>query len=462
MNNHSEGGLPIAAKFPLILAVMLLLAACNTTAKMSVPKADEPVERGTLQSIDSVATFALDRVVSGIERRAQIFAFPASAPTSGTLCNHRMSGDENVTYGSGKRYLGNWSSLFGEIFHDEMEQKGYQIEGDPKAIFSEARDVNQAEYLVGGRLNKMSGNFCHAHHWWDGRPLDKFSGEIYVEVTWSVLNTLTKEVVLTKTFNGYAKIKNPVRDGIALTFEQAFTDTVDKLATTPGMIALATRKNAELGNQLVPLPGAKSLGSNTDGIEVQFGPRLPSFQPEIAKRNVVTVRIGRGHGSGFFVGRDGYALTNAHVVGKAGRVQLLLNDGSEVPAAVVKTNKKRDVALLKADIKRETAFAVDLQFPAVAGTVYAIGSPTLERMSSTITKGIVSAKRTLRDGGPVYIQSDVAISPGNSGGPLLDDKGTVVGISVATLRDPKAQAVNFFIPIEDALQALGMSLAPGA
>jgi S1-C subfamily serine protease len=82
-------------------------------------------------------------------------------------------------------------------------------------------------------------------------------------------------------------------------------------------------------------------------------------------------------------------------------------------------------------------------------------------MSSTITKGIVSEKPTLRDGGPVYIQLDVAISPGNNRGPLLDDKETVIGISVATLRYPKAQAVNFFMPIEVALQAISIRLAPG-
>jgi serine protease Do len=445
----------------VIGAASLLLTACNTTAAMHVPKAKVQTDRADLRSTESVATFALDRVVNGIERRAQIFAFPASAPTSGTLCNYRMSGDENVSYANGKRYLGNWSSLFGEIFHDEISQKGYRIEGDPKAVFSQARDVSQSEYLVGGRLNSMKGNFCQEHHWWDARPLDKFSGELYVEVTWSVLDTLTKKVVMTKTFNGYAKTQNPVREGISRTFEQAFADTVDKLATDPEMVALASRKESSIG-QRAPQPNTKSGSASVPLVAIQPGPRSSSFAAASAARNVVTVRLGRGHGSGFFIGRDGYVLTNAHVVGNAGRVQLVMSNGAETPARVVRVDSERDVALLKADIKRTSALAINSRFPDVAETVYAIGSPTKEGMSSTVTKGIVSARRVLRKDGQEFIQSDASISPGNSGGPLLNDKGAVIGIAVATLNNPSARNINFFIPIADALKSVSVKLAAGA
>jgi S1-C subfamily serine protease len=71
---------------------------------------------------------------------------------------------------------------------------------------------------------------------------------------------------------------------------------------------------------------------------------------------------------------------------------------------------------------------------------------------STATKSIVSAKRVLRQGGPLLIQSDAAISPGNSGGALLNDKGAVIGIAVSELRDPSVRSINFFIPIADAME----------
>ncbi len=77
----------------------------------------------------------------------------------------------------------------------------------------------------------------------------------------------------------------------------------------------------------------------------------------------MTVRIGRGHGPGFFVGRDGYALTNRHVVGSPRRVQLIMSDGSERPARVLDTDKKQDVVLLKAEINWPTRLAIEPTFP---------------------------------------------------------------------------------------------------
>ena len=306
----------------------------------------------------------------------------------------------------------------------------------------------------------MKGNFCQEHTFWNKRPTDLFSGELYVEVEWSVLDTLSKEVVLTKTFNGYSKIPKPRRDGITRTFEQAFADTVEKLATDPQMVALAgsrdsniSQNDAQAGDDI----SAKPAGV----IRIASGPRARSFASANVRQNVVTVRIGRCHGSGFFVGRDGYVLTNSHVVGSARRVQLIMSDGSERPARVLNTDKQRDVALLKAEINRPTALAIDPGFPKVAETVYAIGSPALEGMSSTVTKGIVSAKRVLRKGGPTLIKSDAAISPGNSGGPLLNDKGAVIGIAVSKLRDPSARSINFFIPIAGAMESVGVKLAAG-
>ena len=100
---------------------------------------------------------------------------------------------------------------------------------------------------------------------------------------------------------------------------------------------------------------------------------------------------------------------------------------------------------LKLTSNGPTSLAIEPGFPKVAETVYAIGSPAREGISSTVTKGIVSAKRVLRQGGPVLIQSDAAISPGNSGGPLLNDKGAVIGIGVSKLRDPSARSINLFI-----------------
>ncbi len=73
----------------------------------------------------------------------------------------------------------------------------------------------------------------------------------------------------------------------------------------------------------------------------------------------------------------------------------------------------------------------------------------------------MSAKHVLRQGGPILIQSGAAISSGNSGGRQLNDKGAVIGIAVSELRDPSARSINFFIPIADAMESVGVKLAAG-
>lgn len=158
----------------------------------------------------------------------------------------------------------------------------------------------------------------------------------------------------------------------------------------------------------------------------------------------------RGAGSGFIVSADGIILTNAHVVDGASEVTVKLTDRREFQARVLGSDSKTDVAVLKIDAR-------DLPFVKLGSTkdlrvgewVLAIGSPF--GLENTVTAGVVSAKgRTLPDsGGVAFVQSDVAVNPGNSGGPLFNARGEVVGInSQIYSRSGGYQGLSFAIPIE--------------
>ncbi|MEP7084443.1 MAG: DegQ family serine endoprotease, partial [Betaproteobacteria bacterium] len=161
----------------------------------------------------------------------------------------------------------------------------------------------------------------------------------------------------------------------------------------------------------------------------------------------------RGLGSGFIVSADGVILTNAHVVADASVVTVKLTDKREYKAKVVGFDRASDVAVLKIEAKDLPT----VRFPAadevkVGEWVLAIGSPY--GFENTVTAGIVSAKsRSLPDGSYVpFIQTDVAVNPGNSGGPLFNMKGEVIGInSQIYSRSGGSQGVSFAIPIEVAL-----------
>jgi SpoVK/Ycf46/Vps4 family AAA+-type ATPase len=174
---------------------------------------------------------------------------------------------------------------------------------------------------------------------------------------------------------------------------------------------------------------------------------------------VVTIKLESGHGSGFFISKDGYLLTNHHVVGDNKFVTIKLTTGRQMPGEVLRSHKGRDVALVKVNESALEALPLQLEAPDVAAEVYAIGTPFRETLSTTISKGIVSAYRTEND--LKLMQSDVAIHGGNSGGPMVDRFGNVVAISVSGITasaEKLGTSLNFFIPIADALKFLAVEL----
>jgi serine protease Do len=165
--------------------------------------------------------------------------------------------------------------------------------------------------------------------------------------------------------------------------------------------------------------------------------------------------IMHGTGSGFIVSKDGYILTNAHVVAEADEVTVRLTDRREFPAKVIGSDARTDVAVIKIDAKAELPVVVvgDPQRLKTGQWVLAIGSPF--GLANTATAGIVSStSRSVGGGSSVpFIQTDVAVNPGNSGGPLFDLKGEVVGInSMIFSQSGGYMGVSFAIPIDIAMQ----------
>jgi len=182
---------------------------------------------------------------------------------------------------------------------------------------------------------------------------------------------------------------------------------------------------------------------------------------------VVNLRVGRGRqmgaGSGVLFSPEGYLLTNHHVVGDASQVRVRLHDGQEVIGRVVGNDPWTDLALVRADGDTfPFAKLGDSQKLRVGQLVIAIGSPL--GFESTVTAGVVSALgRTLRSvSGHLVdnvIQTDAALNPGNSGGPLVDSRGRVVGINTAIIQP--AQGICFSIPINMAKHILPALLKNG-
>jgi S1-C subfamily serine protease len=178
--------------------------------------------------------------------------------------------------------------------------------------------------------------------------------------------------------------------------------------------------------------------------------------------SVVSVRRDGGVGSGVIIRRDGVILTNAHVVGDGPQVRIGLADGRELDGRVLGRDPSVDVAVVRLEGGDLPAATLADSDRLLAGqTAIAIGNPLgLER---TVTLGVVSAiDRSPRGFGlDGLIQTDAAISPGNSGGPLLDSRGRVIGINTAVLAAPGVSGLGFAIPINLAGQIADQVLTTG-
>ncbi|MFQ5418238.1 MAG: trypsin-like peptidase domain-containing protein, partial [Myxococcota bacterium] len=166
-------------------------------------------------------------------------------------------------------------------------------------------------------------------------------------------------------------------------------------------------------------------------------------------------------GSGFVISKDGYIVTNNHVVEGVDSITVAFEDGSELSALVVGRDPKTDIALIRVE-SDEDLFALPLGDSANVRPgewVVAIGNPF--GLEHTVTAGIVSAKHRIIGQGSYddYIQTDAAINPGNSGGPLINLAGEVIGINTAI--NPRANTIGFAVPIDMAKQILPQLRAEG-
>ncbi len=179
----------------------------------------------------------------------------------------------------------------------------------------------------------------------------------------------------------------------------------------------------------VPMQGAPGGVPDDDAFWEffrRFGGPMP-FGPGQGPQSEMPVR---GHGSGFIISKDGIILTNAHVVKDSSEVTVKLTDRREFRAKVLGVDPKTDVAVLKIEAKDLPTVQIGSTRDLKPGEwVLAIGSPF--GFENTVTAGVVSAKgRSLPDDGFVpFIQTDVAVNPGNSGGPLFNSRGEVVAIN---------------------------------
>jgi S1-C subfamily serine protease len=347
------------------------------------------------------------------------------------------TGARNLPY---TKKLDDWfSTALARTYREEAVRIGIGVPEAAKSVFDE-KAGKAAGFQLGATLLAWDYRTCN-----DG---DEVKGNAFSRIKWELFSSRRQKVVYSTVVEASHGSTARVADK---KFDAEFMQSIIQNLFADPKLAEVIRSGGAIDQE-----PAKALAT----LQLKSGPTVGGGVATAAPAllaAVVTIESGVGTGSGFYISREGYVLTNEHVVAGAAFVRVRLADGRSVVGEVLRTDKARDVALLRTDAVAADALALRAGGARVGEEVYALGSPFGKVLSGTLTRGVVSAKRVID--GVAYLQSDVAINPGNSGGPMVDADGRVLGIAQL---GSTGQGLSLFIPIEEAIERLAIVLGGNA
>lgn len=223
-----------------------------------------------------------------------------------------------------------------------------------------------------------------------------------------------------------------------------------KSAVTDSTVSGASQQSVQLLAE-----GSEKTELSTEEIAKRVGPSIVGISCTTQTQSYFGVQTGTSSGSGIIISADGNIMTNYHVISGGTNIKVKLNTGNEYDATVIGGDEKTDVAVIKIKANEELHVATlgNSDEVEVGSKAVAIGNPLASELFGTVTQGVISGvNRTITVGQREMnlIQTDAAISPGNSGGALINKYGEVIGINSVKLVSDNAEGLGFAIPINEA------------
>lgn len=211
------------------------------------------------------------------------------------------------------------------------------------------------------------------------------------------------------------------------------------------------REKTDIGSVITPTDGELM---SVSAINESVGPSVVGILSRSTLNGFLNKETDIGSGSGVIISKDGYIITNNHVVENASNLTVVLHDGTEYPASLVGTDSRTDLAVVKINADNLSAAVLgDSNAVKVGELAVAIGNPLGQKLAGSVTAGVISAvNRNLAVEGKTLnlLQTDAAINPGNSGGALVNCYGEVIGINTVKVSSTSIEGIGFAIPISDA------------
>jgi S1-C subfamily serine protease len=339
---------------------------------------------------------------------------------------------------------------FEHRFHEVLSAAGLRVprRADPKLFSDGDNRPQQPRYLVGVQLKEISIDLRPATD-----PLhDKGSvmSRTRLAFEWNVLDRSTSKVVLTVATEGRS---SHVQRAGAVESDNltAFEDALIKFLAEGSFVELV-RLNT------TPLPLSAALRDSASASFTVQRPFIPLFKSlgemiRYADRSCVTLITDAGHGSGVIISSEGWVLSAQHVVDGTNRVEVQFSDGLRQDATILYADVENDLVLLDIAGSGYKPLPLAVQdSTGIGDEVVTIGTPADVALGQSVSRGILSGKRKVEE--RVYLQTDLSVNPGNSGGPLLNAQGEVIGIVQSKLVGKGIEGLGFAVPIARVMEVL--------
>jgi S1-C subfamily serine protease len=323
------------------------------------------------------------------------------------------------------------------MIFEELRASGYNVLGAEDLVFGDDRS-HQARFLLGGTVRELE---CLPSYLGMGR-----TGRCRIAIEWQLKDKVYDHVV-------YRVTTRAVNRDMA---RNVGTEAVVELVRSAVKSLLSREAFAAALRLPDGGPETETQGEYAPANFLKCEPRRRQMpdNAETVLAATVLIKVGNRFGSGVVISPDGFILTAAHVV-RDGQPTIHFRDLREVRGQTIRVVKNRDVALLKVDHSDLTCLDIARNEPPVGDRVFAVGSPASTELAFSLSTGVVSAYRNLQD--IRFLQTDASVSRGNSGGPLVDQNGSLLGIVSWKLVGPEVEGVAFGIPTATALDALAIN-----
>lgn len=329
-----------------------------------------------------------------------------------------------------------------ELFYEITNNAGITtpIYEGSKLFNDENRKLNP-RFLVGVEIIDYSINV---------KNIDRaYESNLVITFNWKVKDRATDKIIF--DYKNTGKVVSH-RNDVYLNEENysALEDAIVDFVLNDELYALLMNSKHEKSEQRPDLSKEITINS-VDSQEFESFSEMIKY----ANKSCVTIETENGHGSGFLISQSGLILTSSHVIDNANKLKIHLNNGVTFNASLISKNESFDVAIIKIPGEGYQSLKLNKIPIELGDDIVTIGTPTDIELGQSLSKGVVSGLRKIDD--KVFTQLNISVSPGNSGGPLLNDKGEVVGIISSKLIGEGIEGIAFAVPTESIMETLNIS-----